>query len=34
LMEGWFLPRDFNAGLRWLRRAASWGNATAIALLK
>ncbi len=34
LMEGWLLPRDFNEGVRWLRRAASWGNATAIALLK
>jgi TPR repeat protein len=34
LMEGWLLPRDFNEGLRWLRRAASWGNATAIALLR
>jgi len=27
------LPRDFNEGVRWLRRAASWGNATAISLL-
>ena len=34
LMEGWLLPRDFKEGVRWLRRAASWGNATAIALLK
>jgi TPR repeat protein len=33
LMEGWLLPRDFNEGVRWLRRAASWGNATAISLL-
>lgn len=34
LMEGWLLPRNFNAGLRWLRRAAKCGNRTAIALLE
>ena len=33
LREGWLVPRDFDASQRWLRRAASWGSATATAIM-
>ena len=33
LFGGWVLPRDYEGGRRWLRKAASFGSATAKALL-
>ena len=34
LLGGWLLPRDYNEGIRWLRRAAKWDSAAAKLLLE
>jgi TPR repeat protein len=34
LMRGWLLPRDFDASISWLRRAAKRGSLTAKAMLR
>ncbi|HEX8113793.1 MAG TPA: SEL1-like repeat protein [Kofleriaceae bacterium] len=34
LREGWLVIRDYNAALRWLRRAARVGSATVAGLLR
>src|SRR4051812_47078227 len=33
LLDGWLLPRNYNEGIRWLRRAAKWDSAIAKAML-
>lgn len=34
LINGWLLPRDFNAGLSWIRKAAKRGSVSARAMLE
>jgi TPR repeat protein len=34
LMDGWLVPRDYEEGHRWLRRAAEWDSLTAKAMLE